>query len=237
MITYMKQWIIVGLLGVAAVLAFIVYGLVQPPAAMVQTDTVTVGETLADMETDESEITVDVGEGSLALLAARGEDLECTITYTDPSGVSVSGTYFTHAGAIRGDFVTESDGQEIVSSVIVEAQMMHTWSEIDGEAYGMKVDLAALPEGDEQALDTREPVPLEASVSYSCLPWGAVDRSIFVPPGDILFTDYSTIMQQGMEFGTSFESGSPTESDPCALCAQVPAGAAQDQCLVNFGCN
>ncbi len=149
--------------------------------------------------------TVVVGEGSLNSLANRGENLECSILYKkdDISGQSLEGTYFTSLKRMRGDFIMP---EGVVSSIIVNDGFMYTWSIVDGQKYGMKVNLDELNKlKNSSTPDTREPVPLEANAKYNCKPWNNVDGSIFEPPVDIVFTEFSDVMNGGMEYGTIYE--------------------------------
>lgn len=186
------------------------------------------------------------GTGTLATLLERGQALECTISYAPETdeAVAVEGTYFVAGEDMRGDFVTtDAAGEEYVASMIKDADTLYTWSDIEGETYGMRIDLEALPEesaASEQP-DTREPVPLDAQVSYDCEPWGNVDRSVFEPPRDVVFTDYSDILDGGMEFGTVYgeaaagSGGAEARADACASCEQLPAEA-RTQCRAALGC-
>ena len=175
------------------------------------------------------------GHGTLTNLLALAQNLECTINYQ--TKVSVSGTYFTSQGKMRGDFVVPSDEGEVLSSLIMRDNTMYTWSEIDGQKYGMQFDLNEVKAAKEkgESPETREPVPLDAAVDYDCKPWVSVDGSIFEPPSDIIFQDFSKILNQGMEFGTIYEE-KPDTASQCELCAQVPAGAGQNECKKAFSC-
>lgn len=152
--------------------------------------------------------TMVVGEGSLNDLLKRGENLECSIVYNDKiDDEAVEGSYFTSQERMRGDFLVNEGEQQILSSMIIKDEVMYSWSEIDGDKFGMKVDLNELAKikAEGKALDTREPVPLDDTVKYDCKPWNNVDGSIFEPPTDILFRDFSSLMNTGMEFGTIYE--------------------------------
>lgn len=184
------------------------------------------------------------GTDTLQSLLSRAQSLECQITYEDTEiNTSVSGTYFVSEGRLRGDFVSQVEGMEVVSSMILVDEQFYTWSEVLGERYGMRIDLTKTTLGAEDQPDTREPVPLDAPVTYECQLWLNVDASVFVPPGDILWQDYGALMERGMEAPVLFEDGStptsmtiPGAGDPCSLCLQVPAGPGQAECLANFDC-
>lgn len=172
------------------------------------------------------------GQGSLMALATLNQNLECSIVYETTEGVEhkTEGTYFTSLGRMRGDFIVTGLPEEAVSSVILKDGFMYSWTEVAGEKYGMKVELSTIPEAN--APDTREPVPLEADVSYKCQAWENVDGSVFEVPADIVFTDYSAIMKQGMEYGNSYEGPG---LKACAACDNL-TGDEKQQCLVMMGC-
>lgn len=145
------------------------------------------------------------GTGTLEYLRLLGEDLECVILYEDTERQhTVEGTYFVSAGSMRGDFLTESPDLtgKVLSSMIIDGQDMYVWSDIEGQLYGMKVDLSLTANG---VVDTHEPVALDKAVRYDCKPWPNVDRTVFTPPATVMFQDMSTLMQSGMEYGTVYD--------------------------------
>ncbi len=178
------------------------------------------------------------GTGSLTSLMSGGRPLECTITYTS-SGTTAptQGTYFTAGGLLRGDFVVSGLATGSVSSLIVRDNTLYTWSVIEGESYGMKVDLATLAatKQSDTAPQTNEPVPLDAPVKYDCVPWSMIDNSVFAVPTDVLFTDYADVMNMGMEFGTIYEEAPTNTTTQCELCSRVK-GEAGDACRAQFKC-
>ena len=175
------------------------------------------------------------GRGTLQNLLGLAQNLECTINYQ--TDVAVSGTYFTNQGKMRGDFIVPSAEGDVLSSLIMRNDTMYTWSVINGQKYGMKFDLSEVETAREEGdiPDTREPVPLDAAVDYDCKPWVSLDGSIFEPPSDIIFQDFSNILNMGMEFGTIYEEGGDTAAQ-CEMCAQVPAGTGRNECLAAFSC-
>jgi hypothetical protein len=177
------------------------------------------------------------GTDSLSALLALGQNLECTISYAPEvtGGVKTEGTYFTSRGRMRGDFVVETNGTEAVSSVIIDNDSMYSWSLIEGQKYGMKMTLSELEtaQTDDTAPEANQAVPLDEAVTYSCKPWASVDGSIFNPPTDIVFTDYSDVVNMGMEFGTSYGEGGAMNA--CAMCDQA-SGEERTQCLAMMSC-
>lgn len=155
----------------------------------------------------EPENKIVTGESTLAELAARQENLECRISYVPEDTINpVVGTYFVSGGDIRGDFEIETaELGSFVSSIIYTDNMFYSWSEIQGQMYGVKVNTSLFDQVGEESLN--EPVPMDTSVSYECFPWVAVDGSVFIPPSEVLFQDLSTILERGMEIGTMYEEG------------------------------
>jgi hypothetical protein len=140
------------------------------------------------------------GVGTFAELRAQGSDLECQVIQEKPEG-TIEGTLFLSGGSVRGDFVVPADelGGTIVSSMIVGGDSTYVWSTIDGETFGFKSDTET--EAAAQ-LDAKEPVPMDATVQYTCVTWDEVDGSVFVPPATIKFRDLNAVMEAGMEYGT-----------------------------------
>lgn len=184
------------------------------------------------------------GRAAMATLLALGRNLECRISHeveaaVPGSAVKTEGTVFISDGVIRGDFMVAGEGgaEPIVSSMIIKDDTMYLWSVIDGESWGMKTSVSATASTTSPQLETQEPVSLDTDVAYDCKPWIGVDRSVFVPPSDVLFRDLSTIMEGGMEYGTTFEGGAvPGGGDACAACALIDDEAAGTACREQFSC-
>ena len=142
-----------------------------------------------------------IGNGTLLSLKALQKNLECQIMYTANDGKDIEGTYFVSGGKIRGDFIVpapEFSGQ-IISSLIMDDPIMYVWSKIGDDTYGYKIDKSDPAE--DNRVDSKEPVPLDVDVRYSCTVWEVVDGSIFVPPSGVEFKEVNTAIKAGMEYG------------------------------------
>jgi hypothetical protein len=230
----MNKVVALSVLGVISVFVVSMMLIMSDPAPILET--VVSGSSTNEVENNPAKTS---GTASLQTLLAKAEDLECTISRPglDAAAEATTGTYFTSQGRMRGDFLVSGTPDGSISSVIMRDGFLYSWSIIAGEAYGVKIDLAATAEirTTGSALATQEPVPLDEPVTYTCVPWSPVDGSIFEPPTDILFRDFSEVMNVGMEFGTSYEEPMTNEAQ-CALCAQVTAGPGRDECLLAFSC-
>ncbi len=208
-------WSIVAAVVVGGVAMYLLFG--NNPK---ENEVVVAGEE-AVVEEEKTPVPPTSGRGTMTALMSRGENLECSVNYVQGTGVETKteGTYFTTAGKMRGDFVVSSMGKETVSSIIMRDGTLYSWSEIEGDAYGMKISLSELEASKtEGSPAAQEVVPLDASVDYECKAWTAVDNSIFEPPTDIIFSDFANIVNQGMEFGTMYEGGEAGTQNQCAAC-------------------
>lgn len=140
------------------------------------------------------------GIGSIASLATQGKSLECQVVFerSETEG-SIEGTYFTHQGKLRGDFMVPAPefGGKILSSMIVDTDMLFVWTTIENEMIGFKSDLTTR----DKTVLTKEPVPLDTPIKYTCTEWEGVDGSVFIPPTNIIFSDADTSVKAGMEYG------------------------------------
>lgn len=141
------------------------------------------------------------GIGSLTELQSQQRDLECQVVFEQTDKERIEGTYFTSKGSVRGDFVIPAPeyGGTIVSSMIVGGDAMYVWSKIGDDTFGFKSDVTNKKTA---SVDTKEPVPLDAQVKYTCTEWTAVDGSVFMPPVDVQFQDLNAVIDAGMEYGT-----------------------------------
>jgi hypothetical protein len=202
------------LAAVAVVLVGFIYYLLFATPIYKPADDVGVSVVPSATESEVTEVEPRQGVGTLSNLRLLGENLECTILYEDENTFStVEGTYFVSDGDMRGDFLTEAPdlSGQVLSSIIVKDDMMYMWSEIEGELYGVKVDLALV---EDDAVDTNEPVDLDADVEYDCKPWPQVDRTVFEPPSSVLFQDVSALLRGGMQYGTIYDEALIPEFAP-----------------------
>ena len=120
----------------------------------------------------EAEMT-EAGEGSLASLMAAGRDLECEIV-SDQNDQVVRGNAFFSNGMMRGDFMVLSPdlSGEMLTSMIITDTNMYIWTDWQGEAQGIEIDLATMDEL--SSTESSQPVDIESEVSYTCSPWSPV---------------------------------------------------------------
>lgn len=205
----MRKHITILAVLAAVITGFGYYTLFSTPAHDSQNQ-IAKGQDLFAVENDqldEEVVKPRQGQGTLQELRMLKENLECTVRFdAGTAGSRVEGTYFVSEGSMRGDFLTDSPdlSGKILSSMIIKGEIMYSWSEIDGQMYGVKIDLSQV---EEAVIDDKSAVSINESVKYDCKPWENVDGAIFLPPGNVLFQDLSEIMNIGMEYGNIYEEG------------------------------
>ncbi|HEY0964507.1 MAG TPA: hypothetical protein VGE31_01785 [Candidatus Paceibacterota bacterium] len=193
----MKYSVVITLAVVAIIVAvFAIIVLIAKPGSEVTT----VVEDVATEGVGTKDVEALTGTDSLLALQAMNKNLECQIIYTANDGKEVEGTYFISEGKMRGDFLVPAPefGGELLSSIIVDGPMMYVWSQIGDETYGFKSDRNTPPK--DRRVESKEPVPLDTDVKYSCTDWQEVDGSVFVPPQTVEFKDLGSMIEAGGEF-------------------------------------
>jgi hypothetical protein len=174
--------------------------------------------------------------GSLMDLLKLGKAMKCTYSYTQES-TAFQGTSYVSGDKMRTDMEgvvpTEEGDQQITSHFISDGTWTYNWSSMQDQ--GMKMKLSELEDAGEETdtedQDYYEQANLDKNFEYKCSPW-IVDSSMFVPPSDIEFIDYTQMMQGLQE---SMESGDMNES-LCAACEMAKDEAAIAECKANLGC-
>lgn len=150
---------------------------------------------------------------SLVDLLALGKDYRCTFTYDDGE-VKTDGTVYIASGKIRNDFTTSSSTGPKETHIIRNGDDNYIWGGDmeSGIKMTMKIeDVAANAQANQY-------VDLNAKHDYDCQAW-SVDQSLFTPPSDIKFTDYSSFLPKTT--GTQTTGSSPCDqlTDPTSKAA------------------
>lgn len=136
---------------------------------------------------------------------AKSQSLQCT--YTDANGVST--VVYIKSGAIRTDY-TGKTAQES-GSVIMKDNKMYSWNGKQGMMMTFDISkLESVTPGAQKVTpgqkDPNEVVGNLEQYKESCTPANVAD-SVFVPPTDIKFTDFSSMMKQGTQTNPSGTTG------------------------------
>ncbi|MFC1649498.1 hypothetical protein ACFL2C_02155 [Patescibacteria group bacterium] len=169
--------------------------------------------------------------GTFSDLLALGQNYECTYEITDEQGNQSSGkVYVADSGdKMYGEFSLSMEEIGSYDSYIIrDGTYNYIWSSQQPQGIKMTID-----EEDESFVsddneDVDYGVDYNQNYSFDCDPW-SVDDGIFVPPNDVDFVDFSSMMEEITE-------GLEGAGIDCSICNEVPEGDARTQCLTSLGC-
>lgn len=159
---------------------------------------------------------------------ASGKPQKCEVKFSQDNAQS-QGTVYVGEGKMRSDSTATMDGKTVVSHIILDGNVIYTW--VDGQGTGFKMP-ATLSEAEKSQAGQKRPVDLEQKVSYTCEDW-SVDNSLFTPPSNVIFTDFSNLVPKMPAPGANV--GASQHAAACSACEQAPE-ASRAQCKAALGC-
>lgn len=178
---------------------------------------------------------VKSGMMSLKDLIAAGVPQKCTFSSTNDSGTN-QGTTYVSGGRVRGDFTNTFSGKTTMSHMISDGKTSYIWT--DGESTGYKMTVPETSASPGTAPSSEEPAmsgegDLNQAADYNCSAW-IPDNSMFTPPADVTFSDFSQMMQpSGAPTAPAMKEGDT--SSQCSYCDSL-SGDQKTQCLSALNC-
>lgn len=170
------------------------------------------------------------GMKSLKDLLSSGVAQKCSFSSDGSQGVS-----YISGGKVRGDFTSQVSGKTTTSHMISDGATSYIWT--DGEPNGFKMTVdpnqAAEVKNDYTNTSTSGAADLNQKADYKCSGW-VVDGSVFTPPTNVTFSDFSQMYAPVASSMPS--SGSSGSSSTCAYCNAL-TGDDKSQCLAALNCN
>jgi len=180
---------------------------------------------------DKNQESSQTSQKSLYDLLAAGLPQKCTFESTDDFGSS-EGTSYVSGGKVRADFAVTAGGKVTVSHMISDGKTSYIWTEGETNGFMMSVE-------ESEATGTSAPTTgqtgtesnadLSQKADYNCSTW-IPDNSLFTPPSDVKFTDFSQILQP-----TSMPAGIQNTGSQCAYCETL-TGDEKTSCLTALSC-
>lgn len=174
---------------------------------------------------------------SLKNLLSLGKSQMCTYEYTNPESGSVKGVVYLSSGKMRGDFTTTANGKPYSGSMINDTKYVYTWSTAAKQGFKTQITAdiqKAMTGGSGSASNQQQSIDTSAKYDYKCSNW-STDASKFTPPGDIKFTDYSSMMKQIVS-PTGTTTTDKTAGPQCGACTYL-TGDQKTACLAQYKCN
>ena len=165
-------------------------------------------------------------QSSLKSLLQAGKAQTCTFT-DKQEGSDVSGKSYITNGKMRTDIESRTSGGIITTHMILDGNTSYTWG--DGQKTGFKFTVN--PDEVENSVtktpNSNQAVDINKVIDYKCSSW-TVDNSLFVPPSDVAFSDFSSMMQPTV--------GSQGSFNPCAACENL-SGEDKTSCRAALKCS
>lgn len=170
---------------------------------------------------------------SLKDLLLAGATEKCT--YTDKlSSADISGTTYVSGGKVRTDYTTTTSETTVAGHMIVDGTTSYVWTDGQQTGFMMKFDPGkTAPTGG--AGERQQSVDPNKTMNYNCTVW-ALDNSVFTPPTEVKFTDYSSIMIPPKGNGNTTTPSASDNSQACSACNYL-SGDQKTQCLTSLKCN
>lgn len=168
--------------------------------------------------------------GSIKSLIEAGGSQKCTYKTTEAKYNS-SGTVYVSGGKMRGDFESESDGQNQKSHMIYDGNVGYLW--MDGQSTGFKMALD--PKASESG-NSAQSVDTNKNYEFSCEKWN-VDSRAFELPSGVTFSELPTMptgADAGAGAGAATGAGAIGGADLKSIQQQVCnslSGTEKEQCL------
>jgi hypothetical protein len=178
--------------------------------------------------TTETEQTQTQGANSLKELLSGNASQECTFTDNEAGS---TGVVFVADKKMKGDFTTTVEGETNKSHVIVDNNVMYTWTSDSNTGFKFTFDPEDVEEAREQA--EQGAFDLNREVDFSCKPWNP-DQNTFTPPTDVTFQDLSDFSSGMPVQGTDTKDRS-VEGANCSSCNYL-SGEAKMNCLDVLKC-
>ncbi len=180
--------------------------------------------------------------GSIEDLLAQDTDLRCELVAKQKGNI-VSGTTYIADNQARSNFqVKTAEGQIMTSHMINDGTWLYTWSdEFPGQAVKIKLETMETDQFDsEEAKNQAQEHGMgnyETEFDYKCYEWDK-DPSLFTPPVNVDFIDFSQIMAETQKMLEGFQADQqmPDKEDLCAQCEAISDAQAREMCKQRLGC-
>ncbi len=184
--------------------------------------------------------------GSIEDLLAQNIDLKCEVMAQQDNQI-VEGTTYIADDRARSDFQVKLDDQQTMTShMIDDGTWLYTWSE-QFPQQAVKIKLETMQSEQFETEEIQDEATdygvdnYQAEVDYKCYEWNK-NESMFNPPADINFMDFSQIMGQFQDTLEGLQTGQidqqiPDSDDLCAQCEAINDAQAREMCKQRLGCN
>ncbi|MCA9395908.1 MAG: hypothetical protein KC649_01955 [Candidatus Omnitrophica bacterium] len=155
-----------------------------------------------------------------------GQSMKCSFKNWSENGQQ-SGTMFFAKGKMRGNFEISQDGYgSFASHMIRDDEWQYVWGGPMGQNRGFKSSVSSADgfRKKSKTFDTDEVMDMD------CEAWSE-DKSFFVPPADIDFSDMTQNLRQVQQ------ATADMNQIKCSACDQIPDPQGRQKCREMMGCS
>ncbi|HCJ52260.1 MAG: hypothetical protein A2898_03280 [Candidatus Kerfeldbacteria bacterium RIFCSPLOWO2_01_FULL_48_11] len=139
---------------------------------------------------------------SIADIMESGDSMKCTYTFDDPSAPQ-DWTMYVDGENVRGDYSVQAvNAASWEGHMISDGAYSYQWGQNSGQTYGIKVKLDTVNSNANVTTGNTNSgaadLDYDQNMNMNCDSWNP-DDSMFVPPSDVTFTDYSDLTNQLMQ--------------------------------------
>lgn len=173
--------------------------------------------------------------GTLQELIDGEKSMKCTYSI-DSEGASGEGVVYVDGQKSYTEMVIENEGESMTTYMISDSEWLYTWSSMMPEQ-GMKMNLEKMKQLGEEFEQGQEAGQFdyeenfEQDFDFKCQSW-IPDKSKFIPPSNVTFTDWTQTMETLSEDLSSMQE---SLKDLCDTC-NILSGQEKADCLKNLGC-
>jgi hypothetical protein len=181
---------------------------------------------------------------SISELITQNKSVRCVLQAKGDETIA-SGTTYVYKNQARSDYQLKMSGEELTNShTITDGTYMYTWMD-NNPSSAMKLKIADMQNEEFKAqAEDKGAGDYEDKFDYQCYKWQP-EQSLFVPPSDINFTDYTEMFKQFQGMLNSPNSADTDKapdlnntdtSTMCSRCNIIPDAKAKASCLSSLGC-
>lgn len=162
-------------------------------------------------------------KGSIKSLLSRGKNVSCTVKYPMRES-SYEGKVYVSANKMRGNFSTTVEGKQMENHMISDGMFMYSWT--SGTPQGVKFKIEETQAQASPVAGQSEQVDIDKEVDMDCSSW-SVDNSMFTPPSDVKFSDFSQMMKPA---SSPAPGGQTQQNQGSSVCDSITDPEAKAAC-------
>ena len=132
--------------------------------------------------------------GSMKELVERKDPVKCTFTLNEDNQKMTGTVYVAGEKKLRSDYEMIANNQTIKSSMINDGDMLYMWSDMTNQGIKMNMKEMENLEQEDTAAGGENLQEWNEKMDFKCVKW-SVDKSLFEPPQNMEFIDWTEMLK------------------------------------------